>query len=98
MNPQEFDAFWRAIETTEKWESGREDFIDRWYITGVHMKRGVVQEYCIRQNGKDVWIAKHEAIALAQKGRIRAIVVHCSNGTLYLRPEYHGKRFRELAC
>jgi hypothetical protein len=62
------------------------------------MKRGVICEYCIQQNGKAVWLSKQEAIALAQEWRIHAIVVHCSNGTMYLRPEYHGKRFRGMVC
>ena len=38
------------------------------------------------------------AIALAQEWRIRVILVHRSNGSMYLRPEYHGKRFREMVC
>jgi hypothetical protein len=98
LNDQEFKAFWQAIETTEKWKVGKEDFIEKWVITGVHLKRGVISEYCIRQNGNDVWMPKQEAIILAQEWRIHAIVVHCSNGTMYLRPEYHAKRFREMVC
>jgi hypothetical protein len=98
LTDAEFEKFCRAIEETEKWEVGREDYIERWYITGVHMKKGVIQEYCIRRNAKDVWISKCEAIELAQKWRIRAIVVHSSKGNSYLRPEYHGKRFRQMAC
>jgi hypothetical protein len=96
LDDEEFEKFWRAIEDMEKWEVGREDFIERWYITAVHMKRGVIQEYCICKNGIETWLAKQEAIALAQERRIHATVVHRSNGSLYLRPEYHGKRFREM--
>jgi hypothetical protein len=98
LNDKEFEKFWWAIEDTEKWKVGREDFIEKWVITGVHLKRGVISEYCIRQNGNDVWISKQEAINLAQEYRIHAIVVHCLNGTIYLRPEYHAKRFREMVC
>lgn len=98
LNDKEFEKFWRAIEETEKWEVGREDFIERWYITSVHMKRGIIQEYCISKNGIETWLSKQEAIALAQEWRIHATVVHRSNGSLYLRPEYHGKRFREMVC
>lgn len=39
-----------------------------------------------------------DAIALAQEWRIRAIIVHNSNRCVYLRPEYHEKRFREMVC
>ncbi|MBI3508711.1 MAG: hypothetical protein HY069_03635 [Chlamydiia bacterium] len=98
LNDKEFEKFWRAIEETEKWEEGKEDFIPKYYISCVRMKRGVICEYCIQQNGKDVWLSKQEAIALAQQWRIHAILVHCANGTMYLRPEYHGKRFREMVC
>jgi hypothetical protein len=98
LNAQEFESFWRAIETTEKWRVGKEDFIEKWVITAVHMKRGVIYQYCVRQNGHDVWVSKQEAIALAQEWRLHAILVHCPNGTMYLRPEFHGKRFREMVC
>ena len=67
-----------------------------WYITGVHIKRGVIQEYCIHKNGSDAWISKEEAVALASEQRVHAILVHSSHGSLYLRPEYKGKRFRDL--
>ena len=83
LNDQEFEKFWRAIEHTEKWEEGKEDFVPRYYISCVRMKHGVICEYCIQQNGKDVWLSKQEAIALAQEWRIHAIVVHRSNGTMY---------------
>jgi hypothetical protein len=77
---------------------GKEDFIDVWYITGVHIKRGVIHEYCIHKDGSDTWISKEEAIALTGEHRIHAILVHTSNGSLYLRPEYKSKPFRDLVC
>jgi hypothetical protein len=98
LNPVEFEKYWKAIEKIEKWVVGREDFIDVWYITGVHIKRGVIQEYCIHKNGSDAWISKEEAVTLASERRIHAILVHSSNGSPYLRPEYKGKRFRDLVC
>jgi hypothetical protein len=98
LNDQEFEKFWQAIETTEKWIVGKEEPIPSEYITGVHMKRGVIQEYRICRNGNDVWISKQEAILLAQEWKLHSIVVHCPNGSAYLRPEYHGKRFREMVC
>ena len=96
LNPLEFEKYWKAIEKIEKWVVGKEEFIDVWYITGVHIKRGVIQEYCIHKNGSDTWISKEEAVALASERRIHAILVHSSNGSLYLRPEYKGKRFQRL--
>ena len=98
LNDKEFEKFWWAIEDTEKWKVGREDFIEKWYITCVHRKRGVIYEYCVRQNSKDVWLSKQEATSLAQEWRLHAILVHSSNGNLYLRSEYHGKPFRDMVC
>jgi ribosomal protein S13 len=98
LNDKEFEKFWWAIEDTEKWKVGKEDFIPKCYITGVRLKRGVIDEYRIHQNGKDVWLSKQEAIALAQEWKLHAILVHSSNGRLYLRPEYHGKPFHQMAC
>ncbi|HEV7737106.1 MAG TPA: hypothetical protein VGO47_07020 [Chlamydiales bacterium] len=43
-------------------------------------------------------VGKEEAIRLANEHRIHAILVHSPNGHLYLRPEYKGKRFRDLVC
>jgi len=96
LNAKEFEQFWRAIEETEKWEVGREDPIPRYYITGVHTKHGTIYEYRVHQNGKDLWISKQEAIALAKEWKLHAILVHCSNGNMYLRPEFHGKAFRKM--
>ncbi len=62
------------------------------------MKHGIIYEYLIRQNGNDVWISKQDAVALAQEWKLHAIVVHSSNGSVYLRPEFHGKAFREMVC
>jgi hypothetical protein len=98
LDPLEFEKYWKAIEKIEKWTVGKEEFIDVWYITGVHIKRGVIQEYCLSKNGLDTWISKEEAVGLANEHRIHAILVHSSNGSLYLRPEYKSKRFRDLIC
>jgi hypothetical protein len=94
----EFEKYWKAIEKIEKWIPGHEVPIDSCYVTGIHMKRGVIQEYRICKNGVNSWISKQEAITLAQEWRIHAILVHCSNGTMYLRPEYKEKRFHDLVC
>ena len=96
LNDEEFEKFWRAIEETEKWIEGKPDFIPKYYITGVHLKRGVIQEYCIDRGGETIWVSKKEAVVLAEEYRLHAIVVTLANGTSYLRPEYHAKRFRDM--
>lgn len=94
LNDKEFKSFWQAVEFVEKWEVGREDFIEKWIISGVHKKRGVIFEYCIRKPKGLVWILKTEAVALANEGRLHATIVHLKNGTTYLRPEYGAKPFQ----
>lgn len=76
------------MERIEGWEIGREDFIEKCYISGVHKKRGIIQEYLVKEGSKENWISKEEAIKLTLEGRLDATVVHLKNGTNYLRPEY----------
>jgi hypothetical protein len=66
LETHEFERYWRAIEQNEKWEIGREDFINKWYITGVQLKHGIIYEYLSCQNGQDIWLSKSEAITLAE--------------------------------
>lgn len=94
LNDGEFESFWKAIEFVEGWKAGKEDFIERWIISGVHKKRGVIFEYCIHKTKECSWVQKAEAIALASEGRLHATIVHLKNGVTYLRPEYGAKPFQ----
>ncbi len=85
--------FWGAIEQIEEWTVGREDFIEKWIISGVHKKRGVITEYLIMRRNGPVWFSKQDAIQLAIEGRLHAIVVHLKTGTAYLRPEFGADPF-----
>lgn len=96
LDTHEFERYWRAIEQNEKWEIGREDFIDKWYITAIRSKHGVIYEFCMQQNGQDIWLSKSEAITLAEAHQLHAIVVHLKNGTCYLRSEYHATPLSSL--
>jgi hypothetical protein len=96
LTDKEFEIYWKAIEENEGWEVGREDFIEKWYITGVHKKRGVITEYLIEKNDGSTWISKEQGLKLALEGRLHAILVHMKNGRLFLRPEFGSKSF-ELA-
>ncbi len=93
LSPEEFERLRVAIERIEGWKEGREDFIDKWYITGVHKKRGIITEYCVNQLGHSIWILKQEVIQLALEGRLHATLVHIKSGTIYLRPEHHNHSF-----
>ena len=93
LTAEEFKIYWKAIEKNEKWDVGREDFVKRWYITGVHRKRGVIYEYCMNTNKVNSWIAKDDAIELVKQNKLHAILVHLKNGTIYLRSEHGTKPF-----
>lgn len=92
----EFNRLREAIERIEGWAIGREDFIDKWYISGIHKKHGVIQEYLIKKDNGDVWLAKEEAIRLAEQGRLHAVIVCPKKRSAFLRPEYRAGRFLEL--
>ncbi len=94
LNTKEFEAYWKAIEQNEGWVVGKEEFVEKWCITGVHLKRGVIYEYCIQKNGKDLWLSKSEAIAKANQ--LHAVVVHTKSGFCYLRSEFRAKPFNSL--
>ncbi len=93
LSPKEFELFWKAIEQTEKWIIGEETFVDKWYISEVHKKRGVIIEYLVANDTGSVWIDKREAVQLTETGRLHAVLVHPKSGTTYLRPEYGQHRF-----
>ena len=97
LNGKEFDQLRGAIERIEGWEVGQEDFIDKWYISGVHKKRGVIVEYLVDKGNKSSWVTKEEAVNLAMEGRLHATIVHLKNGSTYLRPEYGNHPFTRVA-
>ena len=93
LNDKEFESFWRAIEFVEDWTEGEEDFIEKWIISGVHKKRGIIFEYFVQKSQRSLWLKKEEAISLGHEGKLHAIIVHLKNGTTYLRPEHGTKPF-----
>jgi len=97
LSDAEFEQFWEAIEHTERWDVGTEDFFECWLISGVHKKRGVIYEYLVRKGDQPTWIAKAEAIALAEQHCLHATIVHLRNGTVYLRPEQGKSKFQRVA-
>ena len=96
LNEKEFEAYWKAIEENEGWIKGKEDPIDRKFITGVHKKNGIIYEYRIQKNGEDIWLLKSNAVAMAKSHQLHAIVIHMKNGSCYLRSEYHTQPFSSL--
>ncbi len=93
LNDTEFKIFWKAIEHIEKWEVGREDFIEKYYISGVHKKHGIITEYLVQRGNSKIWFSKEESIKLTMENRLHATLVHMKNGSIFLRPEYHQNPF-----
>ena len=93
LTPEEFEKLRITLERIEGWGVGREEFIEKWYITGVHKKRGVIHEYLVKQGSKENWISKEQALKFAVDGRLHATIIHLKNGTNFLRPEYGLKPF-----
>lgn len=90
LSDEEFERYWKAIEKNETWKIGQEDPIEKWLISGVHKKRGVITEYLVRANKESIWLSKQDAIKLTVEGKLYATVVHLKNGNDYLRPK-HGR-------
>jgi hypothetical protein len=97
LSSKEFEAFWKAIEQVEHWEVGREDLIEKWYISAVHKKRGVITEYLVKKGKRLEWISKKDALELAEEGRLHATLVHLKTGRIYLRPEFGSKPFEQAS-
>jgi hypothetical protein len=97
LNAKEFERLQAAIERIEGWEVGQEHFIEKWYISGVHKKNGVIVEYLVKKENASSWIPKKEAVNLAVAGRLHATVVHNKNNTHYLRPEYGTHPFTQIS-
>ena len=97
LNKKEFKVFWKAIEQVEDWKVGREDFIEKWIISGVHKKRGVIAEFLVKKNSKLEWVSKIEALQLAKKEKLHAVLIQTKIGISYLRPEFGSKSFKIIS-
>jgi hypothetical protein len=49
LTVKEFDCLRITLERIEGWDVGNEDFIEKWYISGVHKKRKIIYEYLIEK-------------------------------------------------
>ena len=86
LNNEEYEKLLKAMETHEGW------------LVGIRLnKKRTISEYLIKDLKQEQWYLKDSAIAMAEDGRLHAIVVHAKTGA-YLRPEYGSKSFKELLC
>jgi hypothetical protein len=98
LNDEEYEKLLDAMKKHEGWREGKEEYIEVKKILGIHVnKKRVIFEFLVGDSGASTWISKQEAIALAEDGRLHAIIVHGKNRT-YLRPEYHRTRFKDMIC
>ena len=97
LNDEEYEKLLDAMKKHEGWREGREEYTptEMKQVLGVHMKRHVITEFLVGDMTESAWITKKEAIALAESGKLIAIVVH-TKGEPYLRPKIHQKSFREM--
>jgi hypothetical protein len=93
LDNHEFESFWEAIEFVDEWTEGEEELIEKWIISGVHKKNGVIFECLVQDPRGSFWLRKEDAISLVNEGGLHAIIVHLKNGTCYLRPEHGAKPF-----
>jgi hypothetical protein len=98
LNDDEYEKLLKAMEVHEGWKEGFEEFVEVKSVVCVRMSsKHVISEYLIKDLKREQWCSKEAAIALAEEGRLHAIVVHAKRG-IYLRPEFHAKPFRDLVC
>ena len=96
LNDEEFERYWKAFEKNEKWTVGKEDFIEKWYIVGVHKKKGVISEYLVKNTQTSQWISKDDGLKWALEGKLRATIVHLKTGNIFLRPLFGVMGFKIL--
>lgn len=96
LNDAEYEQLLDAMKRHEGWRDGLEVPIFVKKIFSVHLNsKRVILEFLVGDDREKEWISKLSAIALAEAGRLHAIVVHTKKGT-YLRPEYHRTPFKQL--
>ncbi len=96
LNDTEYEQLLDAMKRHEGWRDGLEVpvFVQKVFSVHVNKKR-VISEFLVGDAETKRWVSKSSAVALANQGRLHAIVVHIKTGA-YLRPEHHCTPFKEL--
>jgi hypothetical protein len=98
LNEDEYERLLDAMKKHEGWREGKEEYIKVRKIYGIRVNsKRIIIEFLIGDSNASTWVSKDDAIALAEKGLLHAIVVHTKRG-VYLRPEYHGTPFKNMIC
>lgn len=98
LNNDEYEKLLDAMKKHEGFREGREEPTEIDQVQGVRLDRKhTISEFLIGNSAGTRWVLKKEAIDLAERGLLFAIVVHTKTGA-YLRPKHHHKPFSELIC
>ena len=84
LNDEEYEKLLKAMETHEGWIEGYEEFKVVQKIVGIRLnKKRAISEYLIKDQKQEQWYLKDSAIAMAEEGRLHAVVVHTKNRSLF---------------
>ena len=98
LSEKEYEQFINAVERHEGWDFGHEDIIEVQKIIGIRWdSKHVISEFLVASSAGIRWLSRREAISLAKKGMLHAVVVHTAHGD-YLRPEYGQTPFHLMVC
>lgn len=99
LNEDEFNILIKKMENYEGWHPWPEgeEYIPIQKIIAVKMINHKVTSYLILNPPEKQWLTREEAINLAEKQLLQAVVVHNKKQT-YLRPFPHETPYRDLVC
>jgi hypothetical protein len=96
LSDEEYEKLLDAMKRHEGWREGFEEYITVKKVINVRLNsKKTISEFLIGDASERAWYSKAEAIALAERGLLHAIVIHAKRG-IYLRPEHHYKPFKSL--
>jgi hypothetical protein len=99
LTEDEFNMLIRKMENYEgwhPWEEG-EEYIPIQKVIGVRICNHRITDYLVLNSSEKNWFSREDAISLAEKKLLRAVVVHSKKYT-YLRPFPHEPAFRDMVC
>jgi hypothetical protein len=101
LDDTEFNTLIKKMQNYEGWHPwpwpDGEDYTPIEKVGGVKMSHHRITDYLIVNPAEKRWVTREEAIRLAEKKLLRAVVVH-SKKHIYLRPFPHETPYRMLIC
>lgn len=99
LSDDEFNTLIKKMENYEGWHPWPEgeEYTPIQKVAGVKMSNHRITSYLILNPPEQRWVTREEAINLAEKHLLRAVVVHNKKHT-YLRPFPHETPYKDLIC